>query len=115
MFIVSDGPRKDKEGEKETVWRIREDILKNIDWPYKIKILFRKKNLGCKYAVSGAIDWFFKNVEQGIILEDDYLPSKDFFIFCKKLLDRYKDKEKIMIISGNNFIENKTKTQNETF
>jgi hypothetical protein len=102
LFIASDGPRKEKKGEKEVVEKVRKHVLDNIDWPCKVKTLFRKKNLGCKYAVSGAIDWFFKNVEQGIILEDDCLPSQSFFRFCEELLERYKSDERVMSISGYN-------------
>jgi len=68
----------------------------------KTKFLFREKNLGCKYAVSGAIDWFFENVEQGIILEDDVLPDQSFFRFCQEMLERYKDDKRIMSVSGYN-------------
>jgi hypothetical protein len=60
--------------------------------------------LGCKSAVSSAITWFFENVEQGIILEDDCLPDPSFFPFCEELLDRYKDDLRIGHISGNNFL-----------
>jgi hypothetical protein len=102
LFIASDGPREGKDKEREVVEKIREYVLNNIDWKCRVKTLFRKKNLGCKYAVSGAISWFFKNVDRGIILEDDCLPSQDFFLFCQELLEKYKDDERIMQISGTN-------------
>ena len=100
LFIACDGPRT-KEEKKKTD-SVRKYILKNINWKCKVKTLFRDKNLGCKYAVSGAIDWFFENVEQGMILEDDVLPNQSFFRFCQEILERYKDNNKIMSISGYN-------------
>jgi len=115
LFVSCDGPRENKPGEKETVEKIRKYVLKNVDWPCKVKTLFRKKNLGCKYAVSGAIDWFFENVEQGIILEDDCLPNQSFFRFCEELLKKYKDEEKVMMISGTNFIDEKTSRMEESY
>jgi len=81
LYIAADGPRENKDGEKEKTKMVRE-IYKMVDWPCIVKKLFRKKNYGCKYAVSSAIDWFFKNEEEGIILEDDTLPSNSFFEFC---------------------------------
>ena len=57
--------------------------------------------------MSSGIDWFFENVEQGIILEDDCLPSQSFFWFCKELLNKYKDNEKVMHIAGDNFQSDK--------
>ncbi|PJZ58449.1 glycosyl transferase [Leptospira barantonii] len=56
-----------------------------------------------KLSVSGAIDWFFKNEEKGIILEDDIIAEPSFFTFCEELLERYKDDERIGMISGDNF------------
>ncbi len=68
-----------------------------------MKTLFREQNLGCKIAVSNAIDWFFDNEEAGIILEDDCLPAQSFFWFCDELLEKYKDDLRIWHIGGNNF------------
>jgi len=95
LYIASDGPRENKEGEKEKVEAIRKYVLEHIDWDCEVKTLFRDKNLGCGKAVSQAITWFFENEEMGIILEDDCLPSQSFFWFCEELLERYKDDERI--------------------
>jgi|SRR5688572_18223107 len=103
LFIAADGPREGKEGEKEKCEEVRRLVLDGVDWPCDVKTLFRDQNLGCGLAVSGAISWFFENVEEGIILEDDCLPDPSFFNFCKTLLDKYRHEEKIKIISGNNF------------
>lgn len=101
LYVAADGPREGREGEADRVAKVRE-IATAVDWPCEVKTLFREKNLGCKYAVSGAITWFFEQEEQGIILEDDCLPSQSFFWFCEELLNRYKDDERIFIISGYN-------------
>ena len=49
-----------------------------------------------------AIVWFFNNEKQGIILEDDCIPSISFFMFCDELLEKYKKNKKIKVISGDN-------------
>ena len=100
LFIAADGPRNKEEKKKTDA--VKKYVLDNIDWKCQVKTLFRKKNLGCKYAVSGAIDWFFENVEQGIILEDDCLPDQSFFRFCQEMLERYKNEKKILNITGQN-------------
>jgi hypothetical protein len=100
LFIASDGPRNDEE--KKIVESVRKYVLDNIDWECKVKTLFRKKNLGCKYAVAGAIDWFFENVKQGIILEDDCLPDQSFFPFCQEMLEKYRDDDEISQVCGTN-------------
>jgi hypothetical protein len=54
--------------------------------------------------VSSGIDWVFNNVEEAIILEDDCLPNPSFFRFCQEMLDRYRDDERVAMISGDNFL-----------
>jgi hypothetical protein len=102
LYVAADGPREGKLGEVERVQKAR-TIATAVDWPCKVKTLFRDKNLGCKEGVSSAITWFFENEEQGIILEDDCLPHLDFFSFCENLLDRYYSDERIFAITGTNF------------
>jgi hypothetical protein len=103
IYIAADGPRKDKKGEFEKVIMVRNFITQNIDWKCEVHTLFREKNLGCKVAVSNAIDWFFKNESHGIILEDDCFPSQSFFWFCEELLHRYQNDQRIAQICGSNF------------
>ncbi len=100
LYIASDGPRADVKNESEVVQHVRDSILKQIDWPCDVKTLFQTQNLGCKKSVSSAINWFFENVEEGIILEDDCVPDISFFEFCQELLEKYRFDEKIGAISG---------------
>jgi hypothetical protein len=102
LFIAADGPRLNRSSDIRLCNETR-NIVNHIDWPCEVKTLFRAQNLGCGKAVSSAITWFFEHVEQGIILEDDCLPSPSFFIYCQNLLNYYKDDERIMHIGGVNF------------
>lgn len=102
LFIASDGPRTDRAGETEKCQETK-GIMQQIDWNCEVKTLFRDTNLGCKIAVSSAISWFFENVEQGIILEDDCLPEPSFFHFCEVLLHKYQNDSRIIQINGTNF------------
>lgn len=104
LYIAADGPRESRTGELDLCEATRK-IVETITWPCEVKRLFREENLGCKKAVSSAISWFFENEEEGIILEDDCLPHPDFFGFCEAMLNRYRNTEKVMHISGNNFQE----------
>lgn len=103
LYIAADGARASRVGEAATVQAVRDYVVSHIDWECEVKTLFREQNLGCKYAVSGAITWFFENEEMGIILEDDCLPDPTFFNFCQELLERYRHDQRIGIISGDNF------------
>jgi hypothetical protein len=44
----------------------------------------------------------FQTEAAGIVLEDDDVPSHSFFPFCKELLEKYKDDERINMICGMN-------------
>lgn len=102
LYIAADGPRKNRPDDIENCKKTRA-IIDKIDWDCELKTLFREENLGCGKAVSGAITWFFENVEMGVILEDDCLPHDNFFPYCEELLIRYKEDNRIKIISGDNF------------
>jgi hypothetical protein len=102
LFIAADGPRSTKSGEAILCAEARQ-VVQQVDWDCEVRTLFREQNLGCKQAVSSAIDWFFSQVDAGIILEDDCLPEQTFFSFCTDLLDQYRDNDRVMHISGITF------------
>ena len=101
LFIAADGPRDKKEKQKTDA--VRKYVLDNIDWECSVKKLFRGENFGCKKQTIEAINWFFQNVEQGIILEDDVSPSQDLFRFHEELLEKYKNEDRVKAICGVNF------------
>jgi hypothetical protein len=103
LFVAADGPRANVDGEAELCRRARA-IATTLDWECELKTLFRDKNRGCGPAVCGAIAWFFEQVEEGIILEDDCLPSLSFFDFCKYALEKFRDDARIGTISGDYFL-----------
>ena len=102
LYVACDGTRSNVKNESERVAEVRDIILRNVDWDCKLYTLFQDKNLGCKEAVSRGISWFFENEKEGIILEDDCLPSESFFIFCGELLNFYRNDDTVMHISGYN-------------
>lgn len=102
LFVAADGPRRDRAGEGEIVRQVRE-IATKVDWPCEVTTLFRDENLGCGRAVSEALAWFFSQVEEGIILEDDCLPHPDFFVHCTALLARYRHEPRVATIAGTHF------------
>lgn len=105
LYIASDGARANRAGEAQKVEEVRQFLQSSIDWPCDVKTLFRETNAGCKMGVSGAIDWFFKSEEAGIILEDDCLPHPDFFTFCREMLERFRDDPHVLAVNGCNFQE----------
>ncbi len=101
LYIAADAPRTGNLNDEANCKPARA-ITENINWPCEVKRLYQKKNLGCGLAVSEAINWFFSQNEEGIILEDDCLPHPDFFIFASEMLDKFRDNKKIISINGSN-------------
>ena len=102
LYVSADGPRADKP-DAERCAAVRK-IFERVDWPCEVKTRFRDVNLGCRKAPPDGISWFFENEEEGVILEDDCLPSQDFFRFCAEMLERYRDNDRVMHVGGANFL-----------
>src|SRR5574341_1196424 len=105
LYFAVDGPRENRLDDTQRIKDVFDFVMCQIDWKCEVKTLVREENLGCKHAVSSAINWFFENEERGIILEDDCLPSQSFFWYCEELLEKYKDDYRIMNISGYNILD----------
>jgi hypothetical protein len=102
LLVIADGPRAEHPEDAEKCAAARA-IIEQVDWDCKVLTNFAKTNMGCKRRVSSGLDWVFETVEETIVLEDDCLPHSTFFRFCEELLDRYRDDERIMAISGDNY------------
>lgn len=101
MYIAADGPRKDQPGEEERCREVR-DIVMRVDWDCELKTKFRESNWGCRKGSPDAVNWFLDSVGEGIILEDDCLPSPAFFRFCGELLEKYRHDRRVLQITGTN-------------
>lgn len=78
LYMSCDGP---KQGETEDEVRVQQvrDVLTAPEWPMDLYTRFLPSNQGLGHAVSGTLNLFFSQEAEGIILEDDCLPSSDFF------------------------------------
>lgn len=112
LYVAADGAREGKM--EEMLCEETRKIIDEVDWPCEVFRLFLTENAGCKYGPANAISWFFSNEEHGIILEDDCLPSIDFFRFCDVLLEKYANDHRITQIAGCNVQANR-KQQKDTY
>lgn len=101
VFFFVDGARSSRPGEIEQVQKVR-SLADTLDWGCDVEKFYPSENLGCQRGVTAAIDWFFSSVPEGIVLEDDCVPQRDFFQFCDQLLEQYRHDERIVHIGGTN-------------
>ena len=115
LYVFSDGPTPASAQTKENVEFLRGWVVENVDWDCEVFCNFQDKNLGTRFGIEAAIDWFFENEEMGIILEDDCLPAPSFFRFCSEMLMKYKDEEKVFLINGTNETAKNTSANSYSF
>ena len=106
LLIVSDGARKNFIGEELKVNQVRE-IFENLTWDCNLQTNYSNENLGPKKRISSGINWAFSLFDEIIILEDDCLPSKSFFLFCEEMLNYYRNDNRIGMIGGYNYWSSK--------
>ncbi len=101
LYVACDGPKPNQSEDAEKVGAVRQ-IMANPGWDCRVTTLFRPANLGLRVAVTDALDWFFDQEDEGIILEDDCVPSPDFFRLAEYCLDTYRDEERVWGMTGSN-------------
>ena len=99
LFLYQDGARNEEEAQRVAKCR---EIAENIDWECEVYTKYQTENFGCDPSEYIAQKWAFSIVDKCIVLEDDDVPSQSFFPFCKDLLDRYENDERINMICGMN-------------
>jgi hypothetical protein len=97
VYISLDGPKDSK------VVSIQTSILQVVsEFSSRLNISVSRldSNYGVGVGVIKALDWFFQNVDQGVILEDDLQVSPDFLPFIFSCLEDDSLSGKVKMISG---------------
>ena len=103
LYFYSNKGRVEKEGEIEKNEEIRA-YIKEIDWDCELHTWFRDECANVYESLKGAIDWLFEHEEQGIVLEEDCVPTLGFFSYADQLIEKFKYDRRVWYISGDNFI-----------
>jgi hypothetical protein len=114
IYVFQDGARESNESDIEKCAAVRAIFEEPLDWVCELKTFYSDVNLGCGKGPAAAITWFFDNVEQGIIFEDDCFPADSLFEFYEQLLNDYKDENKVSLITGTN-LKAKWKSKNKSY
>jgi hypothetical protein len=104
VFLALDGPRTDHPEDRGLIDACERVVRDGLGDTAPIEILRRTKNLGMKRACVGAIDWFFTQTDEGVIIEDDCVIDPTFLPLAAELLDRYRSDERVMGICGADFV-----------
>jgi hypothetical protein len=100
LYLFSDGPQN--ESHSSDVMKNRDQVKAMIDWDCEVIEHFLDYNVGVWAIYQYVLEFVFQFEDRLIYLEEDILPGNGFFEFCNTLLERYKDDDKIYMISGMN-------------
>lgn len=104
LFVIADGPRPGHDRDGPLCRETRQVIANGVDWPCQLKTDYAETNLGCGRRIATGIDRVFAQVDEAIFLEDDCLPTPEFFRFCSELLARYRENPQVGQVSGCTFV-----------
>jgi hypothetical protein len=92
-----DGPRTSVEAEQTTAVVT---LLESQEWPGEFHLLKNDLNHGVARAVPAALDWVFAHRDEAVVLEDDCVPTVEFFDFVDLMIERYRNNPRVALISG---------------
>jgi hypothetical protein len=101
LFIMADGPRPGRADDAQRCHETRA-VVEKIDWPCQLLRNFSAENMGCRDRTISGLRWVFEHVDEVIFLEDDTLPDRTFFDFCREMLRRFRDDQRVVTVQALN-------------
>ena len=102
LIIYSDAPSEVYEYDQ--ILQVREYLNKIVGFN-EIRIVLREENLGVDYNIIEGICDMSKRYDKFIVIEDDLIVSADFLRFMNKMLINYDQDQKILTVSGFNYVK----------
>jgi hypothetical protein len=102
IYVSIDGARPDRPDELRRVHEVRE-VLRDVLADSVVAERAMHQNLGCADAVASALHWFFDTEPEGVILEDDCIPTPEFFEFADMGLSALRYDDSVGAICGVNY------------
>ena len=91
IYASVDGPKTSIKTEHEKAVSILSEVVPSD------KLNLIPTNLGCEKGVLNGIDWFFNQVDNGIIIEEDVLISENGLQFLDEMLAKYENDSSIFM------------------
>ena len=113
MYLISDQGRN--EDEKQRVKECREAVENAINWECEVIKDYASENRGVFGNIGMGAMRVFQHEETAIFLEDDNLPEVTFFPYCKEMLERYKDNDRIVWVCGTNYLADYSNDTNDSY
>ena len=106
IFIHNDGARLGNKQDKIDIEKIKLIIDSFIHELSSVRV--SNVNYGCRLGVLRAIDWFFSQVVEGIIVEDDVIIRKEALHWMSTSLTSYRQNMECFMISAQSILQENT-------
>ena len=106
VYLIADGPRKNRPDDIENCKKCREVAEKSIDWDCEVIKLYNNENKGLFITYFEQMGKVFQREDFCIFMEDDVVASKSFFFYCEELLYRYRNDLRLAFVTGINLMPN---------
>jgi hypothetical protein len=104
IYIAIDGAKSEtSEGVEDKIKTLVAVSHFSREFTGEVKLMERNVNLGCAPSVLSACDWIFEKEELAIILEDDCIPTSDFFDFSRQSLGIIAEDTRVWLSCGTQF------------
>lgn len=113
IYLMSDQGRNEEE--KKRVQECREAVEAAINWNCEVIKDYAAENRGVFENIGMGAMRVFSQEEVAIFLEDDNLPEITFFSYCKQMLEKYKDNDRVVWICGTNYLGKYENSSGESY
>lgn len=113
IYLMSDQGRNEEE--KNRVAECRKAVEEAINWECEVIKDYAINNRGVFENIGMGAMRVFEKEEMAIFLEDDNLPEVTFFQYCKDMLEKYKDNDRVVWVCGTNYLGNYRNNANESY
>lgn len=103
LYLISDAGRTPEEQEK--VLECRKAVEDAITWPCEVVRDYAEDNRGILDRIGMGARRVLEKEQCAIFLEDDNYPEVSFFEYCKQMLRKYENDNRILWICGTNYLE----------
>lgn len=103
LYLCSDQGRNPEE--KAIVASVREMVERTVPSRIELLRLYADENVGVLGNLGHNMIKILSCEDRCIFLEDDNLPSQDFFRYCDMMLDRFSDDDDVLWICGTNYLD----------
>lgn len=115
LYIYADGPKINDSGENLEKIREVDRIIRSQQWCGQVEISSSTVNKGLANSITKGVNEIVNKHDAVIVLEDDLVTDKNFLQFMNAGLNKYRDDERVMQISGFSFFGSNMHSNGESY